>query len=241
MSFRISLQLYTVRDALAGDFLGGLAKVAEMGYSHVEFAGFGGCSAHQVARAMSSLGLLASGAHVPLSVLDDIQPVLDDLREIGCTEATLPSVPEDMRAAWVETATRLDECALKLAEHGIAFGYHNHAFEFEGGGYSILTGSTSHTNFQLDVYWAAKAGEDPVEWIHRLSGRIPSIHCKDMGEDGADIELGSGILNWQQILSAAKEAGVQTLVTEMDTPRMAPMQSARACLQGLTESFKSML
>ena len=40
MNQKYGLQLYSVRDAMEVDFEGTLKKVAEMGYSYVEFAGF---------------------------------------------------------------------------------------------------------------------------------------------------------------------------------------------------------
>lgn len=42
---QIGIQMYTLRDQTERDFLGTLAKVAEMGYQAVEFAGYFGVSA----------------------------------------------------------------------------------------------------------------------------------------------------------------------------------------------------
>jgi sugar phosphate isomerase/epimerase len=233
MAFALALQLYTVRDAVSNRFLDGLADVADIGYRFVEFAGFGNANAELAGRRITELGIKASGAHVPLSILDDPLPVIAELQAIGCSEATLPWVPPDFREDWQSTAARLEDCAEKLAEHGIAFGYHNHDFEFKDNGFQTLTNCTKSTNFQLDVYWAEKAGESSVEWINLLHGRLPSIHCKDLGSDGSDIEVGEGTLDWQTIVSAAESAGVSTLVAEMDTPRHEPLESARRCLEGL--------
>ena len=44
----VALQLYTVRNELAADFLGTLCKVSEMGYDGVEFAGLNGYEPAQV-------------------------------------------------------------------------------------------------------------------------------------------------------------------------------------------------
>ena len=233
MSFDVALQLYTVRDALAGDFIGGLAKVADMGYRHVEFAGFGGHTASEIAQALNDLQMQASGAHVPVSILDDDSKLIDELKTINCKHATIPWLPEELRASWPNIARRMNDFATSIAKRDIALGYHNHAMEFEENGFSQLIEHAPDLNIQLDVYWAAKAGEDPVEWIDRLAGRLPSIHCKDLGADGHDIELGEGVLDWKAILEAAERAGVRTLVIEMDTPRLEPMASAAKCLKGL--------
>ncbi len=244
MSFDISLQLYTVRDALAADFLGGINRVADLGYGFVEFAGFGGHSAAEVARTLDWAGIKASGAHVPLSIFDDAAPIIDELRTIGCAQATIPSIPEHMRGskeAWIESAKKIESAVPVFAEAGIGLGYHNHAFEWDQfDGYQTLVDNAPSANLQLDVFWAKYAGQDPIEWINRLSGRLPSIHCKDFGADGADIELGDGILDFVQILKAAEKAGTKTLVVEMDTPRLSPMESAAKSLTGLKTALQSL-
>ncbi|MDQ2986735.1 MAG: sugar phosphate isomerase/epimerase [Armatimonadota bacterium] len=238
-SFDVALQLYTVRESLEGDFLGGLRKVADMGYKFVEFAGFGGHTAAEVGRVLSECGLRASGSHVPTSILDDPGPVIDELREIGCSQLTIPSIPEEMRPdlqGWIDAAKRIDECAVSLATQGLALGYHNHAFEFgDTHGFETIVERAPNANLQLDVFWATVAGEDPIAWIGRLHGRLPSIHCKDLGADGVDIELGDGVLDFAEILRAAERAGTRTLVVEMDTPRLEPMESARRSLLGLQD------
>ena len=42
------MQLYTVRDLMKDDFEGTIAKVAQIGYKEVEFAGYFGRTAPQV-------------------------------------------------------------------------------------------------------------------------------------------------------------------------------------------------
>ncbi|HJU64811.1 MAG TPA: hypothetical protein VJ596_04005, partial [Gemmatimonadaceae bacterium] len=53
----IGLQLYTVRDAMARDFEGTLARVAQIGYREVEFAGYFDRSAAAVRGALDAAGL----------------------------------------------------------------------------------------------------------------------------------------------------------------------------------------
>jgi sugar phosphate isomerase/epimerase len=233
MPFEIALQLYTVRSELEKGFLDGLARVAEAGFTSVEFAGFGDANSESVGARLNELGMTAAGAHVSLSVLDDPAAVVSDLKTIGCTIATLPWVPEEMRHDWSETAKRLDETALRLGDEGIDFSYHNHDFEFINNGYASLTANAVRTKFQLDVYWAEKAGESAVGWINKLGTKLSSLHCKDLAEDGGDIEIGYGVLKWHDILAAVNRVGAKLLVLEMDNPRMEPMESARVCLENM--------
>ena len=46
--FNLGLQLYSVRNAMKGDFEGTLKKVSEMGYKYVEFAGYFGKTAEEI-------------------------------------------------------------------------------------------------------------------------------------------------------------------------------------------------
>ena len=58
---RIGVQLYTVRAELQRDFEGTLARLAEIGYRLVEFAGYFGRTPAQVRVAVSDAGLTAPG------------------------------------------------------------------------------------------------------------------------------------------------------------------------------------
>ena len=80
----VALQLYTVRDQTSQDFVGTLAKVAEMGYGSVEFAETGGLSATELRALLDDLGLQAVGPHVGLDVLEsDLEATLDYFSVVG--------------------------------------------------------------------------------------------------------------------------------------------------------------
>ena len=58
----ISLQLYTVRDLAAKDFPGTVTKVAQIGYRHVELAGYGNLkNAKEARKALEDAGLKGIG------------------------------------------------------------------------------------------------------------------------------------------------------------------------------------
>lgn len=66
---KISVQLYSCKDATKEDFLGTLKKISEIGYQGVEFAGYGDISADVMKKTLDELGLCASGSHVGLDEL----------------------------------------------------------------------------------------------------------------------------------------------------------------------------
>ncbi len=61
----IGLQLYTVRDECAKNFVGTLEKIAKMGYKGVELAGTYSLSGAQLKKVWGNLGLMCVGNHMP--------------------------------------------------------------------------------------------------------------------------------------------------------------------------------
>jgi sugar phosphate isomerase/epimerase len=71
---------------------------------------------------------------------------------------------------------------------------------------------------ELDVYWVAKAGLDPVQLLKNGADRIVLAHLKDRGADGSMVEVGSGILFMEHIVRTALVVGVRHLFVEQDDP-----------------------
>ena len=244
----IALQLYTLPSETANDILGTLARVAEIGYRAVEFAGYGNVPAADLRAALDGHGLRAPSAHVPLARLEDHLPdALDELRQLGCAYAVVPFVPEDRRAdldAARQLAASLNCIGAACTDAGLAFAYHNHAFEFaplpgDVGGRSLFDLLVEETDpalvaFELDLYWIAYAGLDPLPLLQRHAGRVPLVHLKDLapGPDRADAPVGDGILPWPDLLPAARAAGAHWLIVEQDHPRD-PLADVRTSLRNL--------
>ena len=68
------IQMYSLRDITGQDLDGALAAVAAMGYETVEFAGFFGHSAEDVAAMLAKYNLKCSGTHSGLGdLLNDFE------------------------------------------------------------------------------------------------------------------------------------------------------------------------
>ncbi|MEL6257113.1 MAG: sugar phosphate isomerase/epimerase [Bacteroidota bacterium] len=140
-------------------------------------------------------------------------------------------------------------------EHGITFCYHHHNFEFEPlEGYSPMEIFFSHTDpdlvsFEVDIFWLAVAGKDPVEFMRKHRERIKLLHLKDlkagvspnfktletaMNMPEIFLEVGNGILDIKRCLQVAKEIGITHAYVEQDfSPN--PLQSVRDSYQFLEE------
>jgi len=221
---KISLQLYTVRDALAADLDGTLARLAGFGFRQVEPFGLTE-KADELAPALAAHGLSAPSTHAKV-VGGDIEAVLAAAAKTGTTLVVEPHVAparwttaEDVAAI----AAELNAAAARAADAGVSIGYHNHQFELETkiAGRPALEVLADHladgVALEVDTYWAVVGGVDVPELLGRLGGRVRAVHLKD-GDGSLDtkkqVAFGQGDLDVAAILSAA--GGVDLGVIELD-------------------------
>jgi len=226
---QIALQLYTVRRLAADDLAGSLSAVAAAGYRAVELAGLPETTPGDLALLLDEAGLRVVASHEGIERLRaDVAAVADRLAEVGCPRVIVPWMPEEDRRTADDVgrfAAELGGYAEVFADRGMRLGYHNHAFEFEP-----LDGTTAwqvlraelppQVELELDVYWAAVGGRDPVAEIHANPERIRLLHMKDMaaGAEPRDAPAGGGTLPFGDIVDAARSTGVEWFVAEQDEP-----------------------
>jgi sugar phosphate isomerase/epimerase len=236
----LSIQLWTVRDHMNADPLGTLQALADMGYQYVETAGLANMDAASYRKVLDDCGLKASGMHVGLNQAEEgFSELMADAKAIGAPYVVVPWVPADTYAdGWEVLGRRLEEVGKKVAEEGLGFAYHNHTFEFERTngvtGFDLMFQAASPTfvKAEIDTFWAHCGGEDPAELILRHKNRTPLVHLKDGRECDAptQFEAGEGVLNWDSILSACREANVEFGVVELDNCPRDPLESAKMCI-----------
>jgi sugar phosphate isomerase/epimerase len=245
----VALQLYTVRDELSKDFGATVRRVAEIGYTSVEFAGTGDLSAKELKALLNELGLTAVGPHTGLDQLaSDLDATLAYFGELGVPYITCPYMPETYRTPEMfgETCALLNRIGQACQGHGMQFCYHNHAFEFEtriGDKtlFDVLYDDTDPdlVKGELDVYWVQYAGYDPVKVIASRPGRFPLIHLKDMtAGEPTFAEVGEGILDMPAIFVASEANGAQWYVVEQDRCQRPTMESAKLSFENLTSMGK---
>jgi sugar phosphate isomerase/epimerase len=211
------VQLYSLREEAARDFPAVLERVAGIGFVGVEFAGFYGASAPEVARVLQANGLESASAHVGLAADDDFKAALDEHAAVGCDTVVIPSAPhtgfsdpDQVRA----TADLVNHAAALARDRGIALGYHNHFWELTPmpDGRPALLQFFEHTDpdvlAEVDIYWAQVGGADPAAIVAELGERAALLHVKDgTGERGtANVAVGDGVIDTPGILAAATSA-----------------------------------
>lgn len=246
---RIALTLYNLRDFCRrpADIAETLGKVKAMGYNTIQISGIGEIAPKEMAKILDGEGLQVCCTHTDLDrIRNETDAVIEEHKLWWCRHVGVGALPNEMRnrEGYEAFAREGSELGARLAEAGLDLIYHNHSFEFEkyGGrtGLEILYDDSDPATFraEIDTYWVQHGGGDPAEWIARLAGRIPVLHCKDMGRlDGEHVylEVGEGNLNWPRILDAAVQAGVEYCVFEQDISQHDPFESARISLANMRE------
>ena len=236
---QIALQLYTVREAAAVDLAATLHAVRAAGYRAVELAGLPDIAPATLAGLLAEADLRPIASHEGIVALrNDVEAVGERLTSLGIGRAIVPWMPDADRATLDDVRRFADELrgiAAVLAQRGIRLGYHNHAFEFapieETTVWDVLLERLApDVDLELDVYWAALAGRDPVALIDELGGRVRSLHMKDMsaGSDPLDAPAGEGVLAFPEIVAAGRAAGVEWYIAEQDHARAPLDDIARA-------------
>jgi sugar phosphate isomerase/epimerase len=231
----LSVQLYTVRDALAQDFSGTLGKLAEFGFTQVEpFALLN--FADELRNGLARNGLTAPTTHMHL-VDEDQDEIFALAAELGIETVIEPYVDParwQSEADISDVASELNAAASKAADHGLRVGYHNHHFELESKisgvhGLEVLADRLApEVVLEVDTYWAYAGGADVPALITRLGDRVVALHLKD-GDGSLDptkqVPLGTGVLPVWDIIAAAPDA---LRVVELDDSETDLLDAVRA-------------
>ncbi len=246
---QIAAQLYTLRDftKTPADIASTMRRVKRIGYDAVQCSGMGKIDAKELDIILRGEGLTCCATHVPLERLrDDTQAIIDDHQLWGCRyTATGGFFPKQAtRQDWSDFARLYSEIAHKLAGQNLSLGYHNHSHElarYDGktGLQIFLDEMEASVWMEIDTYWIAHGGGDPVQWIRKVSGRIPCVHLKDMAitpdKQQLMAEIGEGNLNWEGIFTACREAGVEWYIVEQDICQRDPFESLEISLKNLKQ------
>lgn len=242
---RIGLQLYTVRDAMAKDPKGTLAKVAQIGYKEMEGATYTGTELYygmtpkdflkviddnglSIVSSHYLLGSFVEGQPAPKGTIEnDWQRAVDDAASIGQKYMVCAYLPDFIRKTpddFKKIAAHFNKAGEICKKSGIQFCYHNHDFEFvkvDGQlPYNLLLHETDKNlvKMEMDIYWVTKGGADPLTLFRENPGRFVLWHVKDMDNTPKHFftEVGSGIIDFKAIFAHAKESGMQHFFVEQD-------------------------
>lgn len=237
----LGLQLYSVRHAMEEDVTGTLSWVRSVGFQEVELAGTYGLTPEQFRHELDEAGLDATAMHSSYERFrDSLDVVLDEAEVLGAEYVGIAWIPHD-GAFTVEQARQsaadFNEWGEAASERGLQFFYHNHGYEFQPADdgtipFDVLLEETDpdDVKYEIDVFWTVHPGVDPAELMRRYPDRWALMHIKDMREGtptgdfsgGAppetNVPVGTGQIDWEDVLSAAEEVGLAHYYIEDESP-----------------------
>jgi sugar phosphate isomerase/epimerase len=233
--YKMGLQLFTIRDALANDLQGTLKRVSQMGYQDTETYGFDatqgtyyGMKARDFKQLLDSNNLQTTSGHYDLFKFirktdDELKNYLDECIKgaytLGQKYITWPWLDPESRTmeSFNILVKKLNVAGSHVTKSGLGFAYHNHDFEFidhDGmNGYDLIMRATdpSLVKLQIDLYWAMHSSKlTPAELFRKQPGRFVMWHIKDMDKVTRDYtELGNGSIDYTSIVQDASLSGLQ--------------------------------
>lgn len=262
-TFGIGLQLYTIRDAMAKDVPGSLKMVSDLGYKYLELASYAngkfyGYEPTEFKKIVSDLGMVILSSHTQVEALgitlDNAKKMAEDHAKIGVKYCIQPWVVEEARKtldSYKKMTADWNKVGGIMKQNGIQFGYHNHNFEFD-----TVEGKIPYydvymveldkelVTMEIDIFWAIKAGQKPVEMFKKYPGRFQLFHMKDMFTKEAPFykpstndfaPVGAGLIDFKEILAANKFSGMKYMFVEQDSTKDGkPFDAIKTSITNLT-------
>jgi sugar phosphate isomerase/epimerase len=229
---------FTFRNQFREDVPATLDLIRDMGFTKIEFSNLFGKSSSGLRELLDERGLEAPSYGVSYDALvNDTDQVIEDALNLGATYVRVAWIPHDdpFDIDDVRRAIRdFEEAGRKLSEHGLKFNYHNHGYEFqpyEGGtyfDYLVQNSNPDYVNFEMDTFWVAHPGHDPVELLRKYPDRFNMVHMKDLrhgiehnysgrAPSEYDVPLGTGQVDFEAFLREAQNSSIEYFFIEDET------------------------
>jgi sugar phosphate isomerase/epimerase len=232
---RLAIQLYTLRTI---DTASALPALAAQGYEAVELYAPPD-DAGELRRRLDDAGLEVCGWHVGLERFDGaFGEVVEQARLLSVPRLVVPWAerPPD-RAGAEALAERLRALRKRVAAAGFPLGYHNHGHELEPLADGTVTldvlAEVDGLELELDLGWLWVAGSDPVARLAKHAGRVPLVHAKDFADRETSVPVGDGVVGYDRLVRAARDAGVEWLIVEQEEHAGDPLDSTARSAEAL--------
>jgi sugar phosphate isomerase/epimerase len=262
----IGLQLYSVKDVIEADLKSILQQLGAIGYKEIEsYPGqkghYFGYTPAEFKSMLNDAGMELVSSHFgsgtrggkagswqQATLLQNFDGLVEKAAQTGqkyltCSslDGSLRKTPDDLK----RIAGDFNKAGETCKKAGLQFAYHNHAFEFEKVGntvlYDYLLENTDPelVKYELDMYWVVAGNQDPAAYLNKYPNRFPLGHVKDMdkGDRNKNTEVGTGSIKYADILKTAKKQGMKHFFVEQESftrPSMESMRMNYAYLNSVT-------
>lgn len=160
---------------------------------------------------------------VTANLTDNYQQLADEAAQGGISYLVCASIPVSSMDEIKKAVDVFNKAGEACKKNGVQFAYHNHQTEFdkvEGQrpfDYILNNTDKELVKMELDLAWATKAGQDPVQLFSLHPGRYPLWHVKDLDKENKNpAEVGTGIVDFKRIFDNAGESGMKYFFVEQD-------------------------
>ncbi len=226
-----------------------LRQTVDFGFSEIEIGNYLGDSAQSFLNYCKEIGMTPCAKGISLTSKEDIlKKELDSINELEIKYPIIywpwfvggPFKLEDCK----RSADWLNKTGEICRKNGLTLCWHNHNKEFipmeEGLPFDYLMNHTDKNlvKCEMDIYWVAKGGADPLQLLKKYSGRYKILHVKDMAPGpGQDFACpGDGIIQFQSVFKEALSQGIEHYIVERDDCKdgMACLRSSGTYLRNLS-------
>lgn len=239
---KFGLQLWTIRDDMAKDPKGVLKSLSQFGYKQIEsFEGkngmFWGMSNTEFKKYLDDLDMKIVSSHCDIN--KDFERKAAEAKAIGMKYLICPWLgPQKSLDDYKKAADKFNQCGEICKQNDLKFAYHNHDYSFTplNGTFpqDVMMQNTDKklVKFEMDIYWVVTAGEDPITWFKKYPDRFTLCHVKDRAkntkEKDASVVLGTGAINWKQVLQTGRKNGLEYFIVEQEKyTGTTPMDAAK--------------
>ena len=237
----LGIQPYSFRNSFPNGVAETLDTIQNMGFTEVE--GKNGDIDPETYKQLCDergLSIPAMGTSYD-NLVNHTQSVIDEAKIYGSKYIMVAWIPHESDDFTLDDANRAIEdfnrAGKILHENGLTFCYHVHGYEFqphEDGtlmDYMMEQTNAQYVSYEMDVFWVHFGGADPVALMQKYPDRWKLMHLKDMKQGipkdltgHTDVEhnvpLGTGEVDIEGVLRAAKEAGVVHYFIEDESSRI---------------------
>jgi len=235
----LGLELYSFRREVAKSLPKALEFTRSLSFTELELPQLYGLTAQQFRAELDKAGLQCTALVANDETLArGVPATVADARLLGAHYVISPWIPHGK-------TFELSDCQRAIGNFnrwgeqfraaGIQFCYHPHGYEFgpgpDGTLFDTMVRRTKPetVHYEMDVFWMAWPGQDPLHYLRSYPGRFPLMHLKDLrrgvtgnqagsAPDEYSVAAGSGSIDFPAILRAAPKAGVKRYYIEDESP-----------------------
>jgi sugar phosphate isomerase/epimerase len=236
------VQMYTYRNSFGNGVAAVLDSMKALGITETETSGQKGMSNEELKKMLNDRGITIPSVGADYNaIVKDPEASVKLAKDFGATYVMVAWIPhgktftiDDAKKA-VEDFNRAGKI---LKENGLTLCYHTHGYEFgpyEDGtlfDYIVKNTNPEYLSLEMDIMWTFHGGGDPAKLLYKYKGRWKLAHLKDIRKGtpndltggtstNNDVAVGTGQINYPEVLKAAKAVGVKHYFIEDESPNHA--------------------